>query len=83
MVEWKKGLYYRFTPAGLARQKNHFPRVMQLAAAFDGLPTDDALLLALRGAYADHLHETLIKPLVLADRRAALPMGSPRRNLKR
>jgi hypothetical protein len=83
MVEWKKGLYYRFTPAGLARQKNQFPRVMQLAAAFDGLPTDDALLLALRRAYADHLHETLIKPLVLADRRAALPMGSPRRNLKR
>lgn len=83
MVEWKKGLYYRFTPAGLARQKNQFPRVMQLAAAFDGLPTDDALLIALRGAYADHLHETLIKPLVLADRRAALPMGSPRRNLKR
>ena len=82
MVEWKKGLYYRLTPAGLARQKDRFPRVMQLAAAFDGLPKDDVLLLALRGAYADHLHETWIKPLGTADRKAVMPWGSPRRKLK-
>jgi DNA-binding PadR family transcriptional regulator len=82
MVEWKKGLYYRLTPAGLARQKDRFPRVMQLVAAFDGLPTDDALLLALRGAYADHLHETWIKPLGMADRLAIKPWGAPRRKLK-
>jgi len=82
-LEWKKGLYYQFTPEGLARQKNRFPRLHQLVPAFDGLPTDDPLVLALRAAYANHLHETWIKPLVLADGRAVRPMGSPRRKLKR
>lgn len=79
MVEWKKNLYYRFTSAGLAKQKKRIPRELRLALAFNGRPTDDSLLAALRGAYADHLHATWIRPLGMADRRALMPWGAPRR----
>lgn len=82
-VEWKTNLYYRFTSQGLAQQAKRIPKRLYLAAAFDGQEATDPLLLALRRAYTDYLHETWIKPLGTADRSAVLPMGAPRRKLKR
>lgn len=81
-VEWKTNLYYRFTSLGLAKQAKRIPKRLYLPAAFDGEEATDSLLLALRRAYTDYLHETWIKPLGMADRRAVLPMGAPRRKLK-
>lgn len=82
-VEWKTNLYYRFTPRGLAQQAKRIPKRLHLPAAFDGKEASDHLLLALRRAYTDYLHETWIKPLVMADRKAVMPWGTPRRKLKR
>ena len=83
MVEWKRNLYYRFTALGLAQQAKRIPKSLYLPAAFVGKPAADPLLLALRRAYTDYLHNTWIKPLGMADRKAVLPWGAPRRKLKR
>jgi|GEM_PF-3257715 hypothetical protein len=83
MVEWKKGLYYRFTDRGLARQRRRVPKALRLTAAFVLKSPPHALLDALRGVYSDYLHKTWIKPLVLADGKAFKPLGEPRRKLGR
>jgi hypothetical protein len=83
MVEWKKGLYYRFTDRGLARQRRRVPKALRLSAAFVLKSSAHPLLEALRGVYADYLHKTWIQPLVLADGKAFKPLGEPRRKLGR
>ena len=83
MVECKTNLYYIFTPLGLAQQAKRIPKSLYLPAAFVGKPTPEPLLLALRRAYTDYLHHSWIKPLGMADRKAVMPWGAPRRKLKR